>query len=509
MNRYIFIISILTALFIMPCTFAQAPVETLTEPNSPERIYNDLKNSASLYSAKVDSMTNLLDKLRGQFEKSGSDSLVQSIINLENDIFTQRGKLNQTTVQIAGLEAQILKMQTATTTQNSRLPQSLLEHPDIKANISEKDMEVFTKSNEYTKRLITIINTISATYDQLVELKQTFDNAQTQDLVNQTIEKSLALKSEIAKKDIEFITIWNKLYNTKLDNYIVLVDKLGLATRSQLEKIDLLGRQSVQARNSNEITLAPNIQHYPTQLKLQLGYESLLAQMLGMDALALSLNNSMAKITQSKSFPEILFPYRNTLVYGDITIGNEYDYKTLQDIPILKTPVKGAYYSVQVAYVTGEASSINIFKNALPIQQEKVGTRTRYILGGFRTYAEVTKAVKDCYKFGFKAPKAVAWVNGKFVSTGEAKAYQVRNPSDAIADGYKIVVVSENSDVAVDLKSVIDIHAAGKTMSRITDPKGFLFTIMQFSNPDEAKVIAHIIKTKRNDIISVEVVEID
>ncbi len=506
MNRFFIIITFLFAQLIVG-----ANAQTI-ESNNDNAKYDSLINIEAKFTLKVDSMSLELQALRNTFDQSGSDDTALKIINLENDIYNVRSELSLLGSQIVGIENNYAKTQRAQQAENKVETtdiKTLLQHPKIKENISAKDLQVFDNTAKYNMQLNAIRTKVYSIYEELKQLKIKFDKALTQDEVNAAIDKSFELKEKIAQENQTFEQTWSKLYNTKLDNYIVLVDKLGLATRSQLENIDMKGRQTVQAQIIDSQNLAPAIEQFSTQLKLQIAYEILLAEMLKIEYVVDSLNKEASKIHQSIKIPDITFPYRNTIVYGDITIGNNYDYKTLSDIPLLKIPQVGLYYSVQVALVTGEASSIKIFKNALPIQQEKIGPKTRYVLGGFRTYAEAAAAVKECYKFGYRAPKALAWLNGQFVSINEAKAYELKNPVEQIADGYKIVIISQTADIVSDLKFVIDIHAPGKTISRVSDPRGFMFTIMQFSNPDEARVIAQIIKTKHNDLISVDVIDIE
>lgn len=506
MNRFFLILTFLFSQLIVG-----AAAQTIDTQEADAK-YDSLIYKEDIFTLKVDSMSLQLQSLRTKFDQSGNDDIALKIINLENDIYNVRSELSLLGTQIVAIENNYAKSQRAEQSSSKTKTTNiinLIEHPQIKNNISAKDLLVFNTTTKSNQQLTAIRNSVDDLYEELKELKIQFDKTITQEQVNSAIEKSFKIKEEIATENQIFQQTWGKLYNIKLDNYIVIVDKLGLATRSQLENIDMLGRQTVQAQMVDNQNLAPALEQYSAQMKLQIGYEILLAEMLNIDHVVDSLNKTLLKITEPKKMPDVIFPYRNTLVYGDITIGNHYDYKTLNDIPLLKTPSAGLYYAVQVALVSGAASSIKIFKNALPIQQEKVGSKMRYVLGGFRTYAETANAVKECYKFGYRAPKAVAWLNGKFVSISVAKAYEEKNPVEQMADGYKIVIVSETGDIVTDLKFVIDIHAPGKTISRVSDPKGFMFTLMQFSNPDEARVIAQIIKTKHNDLISVDVIDIE
>lgn len=460
-----------------------------------------IKNEKTLQKG-LDSLQLVLNATRNEYSKSNSDTVATEIIRLENQIYDVRSMLSKIGAQISQTDAELAKNNYFEDDQVEPLANieyaNLLKNSFFIQNVTPKELVAMQVDKD--KELLKLSNDVSLLYQQVVDLKELFDKAQTQEEVNVIMQQAAQLKGQINELDKKIDALWRDVYNHKIDNYVVLLDKLGSVGRDNLELIDQLGREVIQNESVLSASLAPNLALMSYQKNLVLGYEKVLAQELKLK----KSQDSLAKIVIAKPetrYEDVTFPYRSVVVYGDITIGNEYGYTSLDDVPTVKLPTTGLYYAVQVALVTGQVSSLSIFKGGAPLQQEIAGTKTRYILGGYRTYNEVAQGVKDCYKFGFKNPIAVAWVDGKTVSIQAAQAYQKANPVEAIASGgYKVDLYTENTDVASRLKAIVDIHAKGKIISRVASGDGYLYTVATFQMPEEAHVFAQIIKTDFPDV---------
>lgn len=468
-----------------------------------------IKNEKNLQKG-LDSLQLVLNVTRDEYSKSNNDTVAAEIIRLENQIYDVRSMLSKIGAQLSQTDAELAKNNYFEDEKVEPVASveyaNLLKNSFFIQNVTAKELLAMQVNRD--KELQKLSSDIGQLYKQVIELKELFDKAQTQEEVNVIMQQAVQYKGQINELDKKIDALWRDVYNHKIDNYVVLLDKLGSVGRDNLELIDQLGREVIQNESVLAISLAPNLALIPYQKNLVLGYEKVLAQELKLN----KSQDSLAKVVVPQpdtKYEDVVFPYRSVVVYGDITIGNDYGYASLDDIPALKLPTKGLYYAVQVALVTGQVSSLSIFKGGSPLQQEIVGTKTKYVLGGYRTYNEVAQGVKDCYKFGFKNPIAVAWVDGKAVSIQAAQAYQKANPVEAIASGgYKVDLYTENADVASRLKSIVDIHAKGKIISRVASGDGYVYTVATFQMPEEAHVFAQIIKTDFPDV-KVEVTSIE
>lgn len=483
---------ILVLVLLVNVTFAQVDSILVKQ----ERL---IKNEKQLQQG-LDSLQGLLSVTRGQYGSDNSDQVASEIIRLENQIYDVRSMLSRVGAQLAQNEALLAKNNY--NEGQSEVVSTVNDNPDLlknsffKQNISPKELAYMSAGKDL--ELVMLAKQANELYKKLVGMKQVFETAQTQEEVNAIISEAADLKGEIADIDSKVGALWQDVYNHKMDNYIVLVDKLGGVSRDNLELIDQLGREVVQNEAVSNNSVAQNLAILPFQKNLIIGYETVLASELKLNRAKDSLVRAKANKFPAGKYEDVVFPYRSVVIYSDITIGNDYDYDDLAQVPMIKLPSKGLYYAVQVAYVTGQASSLSIFKGALPLQQEDVaGGKKRYLLGGFRTYQEAVAASKQCYKFGFKNPIIIAWLDAKSVSIQAAQAYQKANPVAAIAkEGYKVEVITEKSDVAARLKNIVEIHANGKVISRVQNGDQYVYTISTFHVPEEAQVFVQILKTE-------------
>lgn len=480
--------------------------------------YNALIRKETTLKTSLDSIQNLLKENRTIFENEGqqNDSLSEEIIRLEGEIYDIRGQLNRIGSQLVTLEAQLAKLNIQTNNNTgvaTSQKKNFLQNTFFTTNLSAKDRELFATTHQKTEAIQTLKMHIDKLYLHLTNLKYDYDQAQDQSTIDSLITAATELKSEIAMLDNQVDTQWNVLYNRKLDNYLVLSDKVGGVDRNQLEALDQLSRQVLHMQTVGETSLAPNITAYSSQESLLMGYEKLLVDKLKLTAAADSLKTVQLQLKSNSSqseYPDIQFPYRSLVKYAPITLGNHYPYEDIKDTPQLKLPQKGVYYSVQVALVSGTASSLAIFKGAQPLQVEKTATgQSRYVLGGFKTYDEGISAVKQCYGVGFKNPILVAWVNGLFTTTAKAKAYQAANPGSDNSAYFQIEITSPDPAVAATIKSTLDINSPGKTISRTEQNGQLTYIITRFTTIEEAQVIAQIIKTKEQGLSDIKVLPIE
>lgn len=467
----------------------------------------------------IDSLGVLLNDMRSQFNGNNSQSsetIGEQIIALEGSIFDYRSQLSLLGANIASLEARqsiIDQQSSSTTTSGASQPSSnLLDDKFFVDNMSLDDRNYFKESGRIMTEFEANISRVNLLYSQLIKLGDTYKTTKSQAVIDSIMIKAADLKEKIWQVDGDISASWGELYDRKLDNYLVLVDRLGSVDRTLLEKLDLLSRQAFATEEQAANSLAPSIISYVPQQQLLLEYETLFAEKLELQ----SAMDSLKKVAENfakkniRNYDYINYPYRSQVVYSEITLGNTYPYSEVSQVPELSLPETGVYYSIQVAVVSKLASSLSIFKGAEPLQVEKTSTGgSRYVLGGFKSYDKAAQAVKQCLAATFKNPVLVAWIDGKSTTVSKARAYQAEHPELSGERDYKIEVTTSNPEAASIIKRVIDINSAGKNISRIQLGDDFVFTIGAFVTRDEAEVIAYIIGSECGEGITTRVQTIE
>lgn len=490
MKRHILIL--IFALFVS-VSFSQ----TEEQQSDPKALRQELSTLAQ----KVESLQKALQECRKNYD-SDPKKYGSMIESYESSLFETNQKYSELQKKVASLPQEEQKTETLKS-DASYTGTDIIESPFFKSNVSKNDLEILKKSGTVYTQLIGAKENIDKLYSSLQELKTKFDATDSQAEVDSIIISSENLKKDIVKADEEFSSLWTQLYNTKIDNYLVLLDKLDNVSRSELENLDILSREA-QSSVDPESTLAPSISDFNAQNKLILAYEKLLAEKLGYTNV---LSKVKAQIHQyegleSLLYPNIQFPYRSTCTYGNITTGNTYSYSTVQEIPQVKIPSAGVYYSVQLYMSQYQPKELSTFKGASPLMQFQSGGYYRYLAGGFRTYADASKNLSAMLKAGFKSPRIIAWFNGSMTTIDKAKA----NESASNAGAYVIEVKSSKTSTSSLIKDILSLHAEDKNWTSSDSGDSTLYRIMGFSSKEEAGVIAQIILTKDSSL-EVNVVE--
>ncbi len=481
-----------------------ALLSSVSFSQTEQQVAVSLRNEYSALSQQVDSLKKELNTCRGNYD-SDPKKYGELIVSLESQLFEANKKQADLAKKVSSLPGGISGVQQQKTEYSSDAAYSgadLIDSPFFKANISSKDLAILKNSSSVYTLLAQSKKSILMMYDSLKMMKDKFDKTDSQQEVDETIIAAEKLKQSIQQADNAINDSWLQFYNCKVDNYLVMLDKLGNVSRSQLESLDLLARQAQSSVDPDE-TMAPSIADLKAQNQLILAYEEILAQKLGYTNALDKIHAKMkeADSIESTLLPNINFPYRSTCVYGNISLGNSYSYSTPEEIPEVKIPSKGVYYSVQLYMSQTPVKQLSTFKGAAPLMILKSGGYNKYLAGGFRTYSDASKNLSAMLRAGFKAPRIVAWLNGSVTSTDKAKAAESSSEG-----GFVVEVKSSKSSTSSLIKEVISIHAEGKNWTNTQEGGNSIFRIMTFGSKEEAGVIAQIIRTKDSSL-EVNVVE--
>ncbi len=476
-----------------------------------------LKKQETLTLRSIDSLSSLLDTQRKLYSTQPSDSVGEKIISLESSVFDLRSQLSLLGSEISTLQAKqsMNSIENQTNDASSDLNSSNIFDSEFFAeNITPQVLSYLRSAHDISSEFEANLSRVTSLHDSIEALGERYQATTVQSVVDSIIIRSAQLRGQIMALDSELSRNWQELYRTKLDHYLILTDKLEITDRDMLERLDMLSRGAFNASVSEgESSMAPSIEAYKPQRQHVLEYELLFAERLALNAAADSLKAVQKSISSKefKMFNDIHYKYRSITTYSDITLGNTYSYSDIAEVPLVKIPEKGVYYAIQVALITRPASSLSIFKGAEPLQLERTATGGyRYILGGFASYDNAQAALSQCKGAQFRNPVLVAWVDGKFTSVANAKAYQAKNPQfDPSKQGYAIRVVSSNSQIAAQIKTILDSSAEGdKSIARAQNGSNVIFTISSFPTSDQARVIAHVLQSELGQDVQLETFDI-
>lgn len=487
-----------------------------------------------------DSTVSLLASSRALYQSDAENRQKHSlrVLNLESQLYDLRSRIEELTSQVTMLEMRSFEAGFSGASAGSGAGSSLNSAgaaggvlwgaPFFRSNLSGKDLEVIGASGRVQGEVRGIIAEIDSSYGELVQLKKVYDSTSDQDELDRAGVRGNLLLTQIRELDQQIRMLWGKVYNYKMDTFLVLGDKAEL-DRTTLETLEQESRQVRRQEGLSEGSLAPSAEVFDAQRVLVLKHELELAKRLGIRGAVDSLAAAVAaaalsptSITSSASssvvvdggmkYGEVVFAPRSLVVYGEIRKAAGFEYGSVNDIPQVRVPERGVYYTIQVAAMSRPASSVTMFKGMGPLQQQKLASGVyRYMLGGFRTYAEAQKAVNQLYKVGFKAPTMLAWVNGASTTAVKAKGLEatVGGSSSSAASavsavsagqeisGYKVEVTgAASSDLSMALKNIVQMHSPGKQIMRTAKGEELVFTVTSYSSKEEAEVIAQIIRTK-------------
>lgn len=490
-----------------------------------------------------DSTVSLLASSRALYQSDAENRQKHSlrVLNLESQLYDLRSRIEELTSQVTMLEMRSFEAGFSGASAGSGAGSSLNSAgaaggvlwgaPFFRSNLSGKDLEVIGASGRVQGEVRGIIAEIDSSYGELVQLKKVYDSTSDQDELDRAGVRGNLLLTQIRELDQQIRMLWGKVYNYKMDTFLVLGDKAEL-DRTTLETLEQESRQVRRQEGLSEGSLAPSAEVFDAQRVLVLKHELELAKRLGIrgavdslaaavaaSAVATSVSSPAASSASSSvvvdggvKYGEVVFAPRSLVVYGEIRKAAGVEYGSVSDIPQVRVPERGVYYTIQVAAMSRPASSVTMFKGMGPLQQQKLASGVyRYMLGGFRTYAEAQKAVNQLYKVGFKAPTMLAWVNGASTTAVKAKGLEATvgcssssaaSAASAVSagqeiSGYKVEVTgAASSDLSMALKNIVQMHSPGKQIMRTAKGEELVFTVTSYSSKEEAEVIAQIIRTK-------------
>ena len=484
--------------------------------------YMQLLERQSQLKAQEDSTISSINNNRKLFENSSErDKLGQEIGRLEGELFEIRNRMGKITAQVAAIEQDYIidHMDDPAASASPGVAETagartLFANPFFADNLSKSDASLFMATPKVEPEVLKINKRIADLYEQLTAVKRQYDAAAEQDIIDSLSMRAGELKEQIEQVDALMERLWLGIYTRKLDNYLVLMDKIGTIDRLKLEQLDQESRQVRRAEGLAGEQLAPLVATYPLQKKLALDYEITMAQALGLKLAEDSLKTELGKFAvglsaKDMTYPDIPFAPRNLVVYGAIVKAGEAsqrNYLGVEDIPVLHVPKKGIYYSVQIAVYTTPPKSVEAFKGMTPVMHQKMTNgQTRYLAGGFATYNEAQEAVAQMVRAGFRG-SMVAFSDGKATTAVKAKALEAaarQAAEKAGTNGYNVEIVPAELRLPTAMRETITTRAPGKTIVRNSSGSEVIYSVGSFASKADADALADALRSQPNVKIKV------
>lgn len=478
--------------------------------------YMTLINNQNKLRQALDSTQTLINSVRKSFETVGNDAqskekIAKDIVRLEAELYEIRTQVGRSTAQSSAIEQEYViqnmgaQQSETTSTATAKGSRSLFNSQFFKSNLTAAEINNLNSAPaKVDPQIREVTHTIDQLYGALGELKVRYDASDDQDMIDSMVLAAGKIKEQIEDADAQVEKIWITLYNQKLDNYLMLIDKLGTIDRLKLEQLDVENRAVRRAEGLAGEQLAPLIATYPLQKRMALDYEIALAEALVLAQAKDSLTAELKKIpATTPTYQDITFQPRNLVVYSPITKHDVSPYPTSSEVPQLKIPRRGIYYTIQLSAMSAPATNISIFKGMMPLMQEKMGDgRIRYAAGGFRTYAEAQTALNQMVKAGFRAPVIVAWIDGVSATATKAKAAKAASAASATTasttGAFTVDIQPNEGRLPSSLRDVITANAPGKTILRTSNNGAVIYSIGNFTTQAEAQSLLDALLAKES-----------
>ncbi len=212
---------------------------------------------------------------------------------------------------------------------------------------------------------------------------------------------------------------WEAIFDSKSYIYNLLADKQN--RRDLLARFEQ-GMERVREERLNHAEAPAALVDYVLQKRMLTDYEIELAGEIGNRPAADSLRLAAARIPGPESlagFAPITLKERLFLDYSDIRVGGS-PYNSSNPIPEVTVWPRGVVWRILVGNFSARQSP-SVFRGVHPVAVETGDEgRFRYYAGGFPTDSLAAAAVEQLRRAGFRAPKAVVWMDGVYIDPADA-----------------------------------------------------------------------------------------
>ena len=487
---------------LWPC-IAGAQVKPRVEGLSGNAEYMQLLERESEMSARIDSLTGVITRLREEFRTNAGDrrTFADRIVGLENEVFELRDRAGSVAVQIRKIEEAFILNNlnggeargggpaVETGEQQSA---NLVRNDVFLKLLPGEDHAALLRAQAGERSIADLLAKYRENHALAADLAMEYANAENAVTADSIFASPLALERANADIADSLADAWNEIFDNKLFAYNYL-----LQTQN---KSHLLARMEAAARDTrDEIArqranaASEEIVAYFEQKELVFEYEKAIAEMFGLGAAADSLRSAADAFRLLKlPLPNIKIEERLFIEYADIAAHNPAKYNASNPIPEVEVYRRGLIYRIVLnSYKVQQV--VSIFKGLAPLAYSREGGQWSYYAGGFVDFAAAGSALENMKKRGFRNARIVVWNDGERL---------VLDEKPAAGASWRVEIAA--SQISDEVRKAISAADNGVDISR----SGDLFIIGPFATPFEAEKVADATR-KADPSLKVRNVQID
>ena len=452
--------------------------------------YDSLAVRRNELTARENRLKTRLDEARDLFASGHSPAgtaLADNIVELEQQLFQVRTQLAQLTEQMTLMEREqgfsLPPLPEAEIrTDNGR--KMLVRNGYFADNLPAEDYRQLLAAQESETEAVELIGRLQANYRQLTILLPVYHAALKGPQADSLYTRILALAAENDRLAAAAGQVWGTVFDTKVYAYNYLLDKTGQRDILTLQEKQMNNMLLLETEIEGEY-MYEEVARYALQKLLISGYESRIADRAGLVEAADSLNSLLPPTSHIGDYFLPLLDTRERMFYdfADAQIVRPAKYTNTNQIPQVEVFPRGSVYRILLGAYT-RPQSITVFRNVYPLSQEmKADRKYYYYAGGYATYDEAAAATARLKRQGFRNPLVVAWHEGTYDDAPDPhRAAPAATGNEKTR--YRVEIGGAGESLSRVVREVIATQAAGKEVSRISDPTTGtpLFIVGAFSN---------------------------
>lgn len=488
---------------------AAQPVTSRIPGLEHDQTYTSLLQEEQRLKYREDSLTNEVTAVRKQFAADAANRQHYSdrILRLESELFNLRSQMGSVVSRINAVEQQwilrnldepVVPAEPKVGTPQHAGKKMLTDNEVFERDLAPEEVQSLQLAQQMEVSVVNYLKIYGHNYRSLKRLIAEYElapDALTGDSIQDKYEHLYDINQLIADS---VRRMWNRVFDTKSYLYGYLLDKSGRSDLLEQFGGKLAGIRQREAETRGRYQ-SDAVAAYALEKKLLLGYEKELAAFLQLTSAKDSINKVIGNIdTTSFFYPRIALEERSFIDYIPAKIVSPAKYNARNPIPQCVVYPRGTVYRILLgSYTKPQAASI--FRGAYPLGWLKKEGRYAYYAGGYASYEDAEKGVKDLLKAGFKKPVVVVWRDGQYaVADGPAA---VPAATDAVAR-YRIEIMTKSPALGSPLRDAIASTAPGKEIARVPsqDGGGYIFTVGSFEGRVAAENVAAALREKETDM---------
>ena len=513
MFRKVFIYALGAAFLTAGALHAQQPkVEARIAGLEGNAEYMSLLREDAQLQLREDSIVNAVERMRQRLREDPSrrQELSQEILQQESRIFEIRNakgrlidrintieqewvlaNLNGAAQQPAGPAA----ADPAATVPDSLKVRNLVDNLYFREHLPAGDYEALRNAQRLEMRAVDYVNRYFANHGTLSELAESYAAVQTEAEAIEIYERYKTLQGMNGVLADSLAATWNYIFDNKSYAYGYLMDKLGrdeILSREE-ERLSEAARQLSELRGE---TASDAVTDYFLRKKVLVGYETSVADMLGLTSARDSLRGVTAQLEGIDfRLPRIDVAERYFLDYDSVSFSSTPKYSYQHPIPECKVYEHGTIYRILLGTFNTKRA-VSTFRGAYPLSYLVNDDRKWcYYAGGFATREEAEAAQKLLKARGFVRPEIVVWTDGEYRNLS-------KDP-EAQHIAYRVEIVSSEA-LSDAVKAAITDTAEGCELSRVGQQ---LFIVGSFDDRAVADRLADAIR-QTDAALEIKVAEI-